>query len=69
MRILIIIISFFIIGALFIISNNNLEMYRNENLSVFGQMYMDWLGQLFSNTQKISGEAIKLNWIPNETIG
>lgn len=67
MRTLIVIISFFIIGALFIISNNNLQMYKNENLPVFGQMYVNWLGQLFSNTQKISGEAVKLNWLPNKT--
>jgi len=66
MRFLILIASFFLIGALFIIGNNNLEMYKTENLSTFGDLYLNWLSNIFSNIQKISGEAVKLDWFSSD---
>ena len=64
-RVLILIVAFFLIGALFIIGNNNLELYKKENLNKFGSLYTIWLKQIFSNFNQITGEATKLNWFSN----
>jgi len=55
---------FFVISALFIISNNNLAMYKQQNIVNFVDTYLTWLNQIISNTQKITGEIIKLEWLP-----
>lgn len=68
MRILILIVVFFLVGALFIISNNNLDMYKKENIKTFGKLYLNWISQLISNTKSITGEAVKLNWFSNQTL-
>ena len=68
MRFLILIASFFIIGALFIIGNNNLEMYKAENFSTFGNLYLNWITNSFNNIQKITGEAVKLNWFSSDNV-
>jgi hypothetical protein len=55
---------FFILGALLIISNNNLALYKQENLEEFSDLYIEWIDQIFNNFQEITGNAIKLDWIP-----
>lgn len=67
MRLIILIVSFFLIGALLIIGNNNLEMYKTENLPIFGNLYLSWLNNTFHNFQKITGEVVQLNWFSNLT--
>jgi len=55
---------FFVIGALFIISNNSLAMYKKENSEKFSELYIQWIDQIYINSQKLTGEAIKLDWLP-----
>ena len=57
---------FFVISALFIISNNNLAMYKQENIVNFVDMYTKWINNIFSNTKKITGQAVKMDWLPQE---
>jgi len=64
MKFLVIVIMFFIVGGLFIISNNNLEMYKKENVLTFRDFYFDWINQLFVNAQEITGAIVKLDWFP-----
>ena len=64
MKILIIFLMFFVIGALFIISNNSLAMYKKENSEKFSELYIQWIDQIYINSQKLTGEAIKLDWLP-----
>jgi len=64
MRILLFIIFFFIVGGLFIISNNNLAMYKQENVVNFVDLSLTWMDHLFSNLYSLTGEVVKLNWIP-----
>lgn len=66
MKIILVVMIFFIMSALFIISNNNLAMYKQENIVNFVDMYLSWVNNLFLNTQKISGEITKLDWLPQE---
>ena len=62
-----IIVMFFVISALFIISNNNLYMYKQENIVKFVDLYLDWINQVFSNSQKLTGEVVKLEWLPENS--
>ena len=55
---------FFIIGGLLLISNNNLALYKGENVSKFSAIYSEWLGQLFGNSQRLAGNVVKLKWLP-----
>ena len=66
MKIILVIVMFFAISALFIISNNNLAMYKQENIVNFVDSYLSWINHIFLNTQKITGEIIKLNWLPQK---
>jgi len=64
MKPLIIVMMFFILGALFIISNNNLGLAEKENISSFSKMYVGWIGNLYSNAQSVTGYVVKLDWLP-----
>ena len=64
MKIFIFILMFFIIGALLIISNNNLAMCKPENVEKFSELYVEWIDQIYLNAQGLTGEVVKLNWLP-----
>jgi len=64
MKIFITILMFFIIGALFIIGNNSLSLHDPENISNFYNFYLEWLNEIYINTQTITGEIVKQNWLP-----
>ena len=55
---------FFILSALLIISNNNLALHEKENLNQFSEIYTDWLNQVYINTQTITGNIVKMDWLP-----
>lgn len=68
MKILMIVIMFFVIGALFIISENNLYMGKAEDSGKFSKLYSAWLDNIFSNIKSVTGYVINLDWLPkNET--
>jgi hypothetical protein len=60
------IIIFLMIGALFIISTNNLALKDSGNFSKFIGMYVSWLGKVFENTKGISSNVIKMDWLPGK---
>ena len=64
MKIFIFIFMFFILSALLIISNNNLALHEKENLNQFSEIYTDWLNQVYINTQTITGNIVKMDWLP-----
>jgi hypothetical protein len=55
---------FLILGALLIINNNNLAMYKNENYEKFSELYAGWFGDLYENFHSVIGYVIKLDWFP-----
>jgi hypothetical protein len=59
------IIIVFLFGALLIISNNNLAMYKPDNAQKFFQLSSDWISTLYNNLLTITGQAVKLNWTPS----
>lgn len=46
---------FLILGAFFIISNNNLHLSDKKEADIFGRMYFDWIVSLVSNFKGITG--------------
>ncbi len=64
MRILIILLMFFIVGALIIITNYDLALIDNNNVESFSELYLDWIGKIYSNIQVLTGEGVRLAWSP-----
>jgi len=64
MKILVIILMFFVISALMIISNNTLAMYGKENIEKFSDLYLEYINQIYVNSQTITGEVVELDWLP-----
>ncbi|GEM_PF-4157339 len=53
------------IGALFIVSNQNLALADPENRAVFTKEYKIWLSGVFDNTIELTGDFVKLEWLPD----
>ena len=60
-----ILIKIFIIGALLIISNENLALQNPTNRERFVEEYTAWLSQLFDNGTVVIGYVISNEWLPN----
>lgn len=57
-------LMFFIIGTLFIISDNNLAMHKQENIEKFSELYVGWVNQVYVNIQVLTEEVRGLEWLP-----
>ena len=64
MKIVLFVMVFFILGALLIISNNNLALYNPLNVKTFLNLYSNWLDGVYSNSLSLSGKIIELDWLP-----
>ncbi len=65
MKIILFIIFFLLIGAFFIISNENLRMNKVENIDIFIRLYGGWLDSVSKNARGMSGYVVKMEWLPN----
>lgn len=64
MKILMLIIIFFLIGVFFILSENNLHISNKTELKQFNEKYKSWLSDLGGNLKQASGFVIRLDWMP-----
>jgi hypothetical protein len=64
MKTFLIILVFFCLTALLIISNNGLAMRDEGNFEEFKELYVGWLNKVYQNMQGITGQVIKLDWLP-----
>jgi hypothetical protein len=64
MKVTIFIVKVLVLGALFIISNNNLALKEQGNLAIFGEQYFAWIGSLYGSAQTMTGYIIKVDWLP-----
>ena len=64
MRTVLIILVFFVLSALLIVSNHNLALYEKENVKEFLGLYLGWLDEIYLNLQTITGQAVKMDWFP-----
>ena len=69
MKIAIVIVMFLLIGAFFIISQENLALNSSENIGEFAQSYASWLGKIVDNTGDLTGYVLKLEWLPDQQTG
>jgi len=64
--VILILIKFFLISALFIISNENLHFGDPVERETFFDTYYTWLGNIFNQTKEIVNSVINLKWLPDE---
>jgi hypothetical protein len=64
MRIAIFFILFLIVSALLIVSNNNLALYKNENVFKFSHLYTEWVGKIYENILVSTEYLVRLDWLP-----
>lgn len=64
MKILLILIKIFVIGALLIISNQSLSLNVDANRVHFVEEYSLWLTHLFEKGLSIASYVVKNEWLP-----
>ena len=67
MKIQIIIVKLLVLGALFIISNQNLHLGIPEEREVFFDAYSGWVTNIFYQIVDITGYVVKFEWLPEKT--
>lgn len=68
MKIPILIVKLLFLGALFIISNQNLHLAVSSERQTFFQDYSVWLGNLFHQAVDVTGYIIKVDWLPEKSM-
>ncbi len=58
-------IKFFLFGALFIVSNNQLYLNNPSDFAEFSDIYFSWLGTMGSNLKTATGYVVLLEWMPD----
>ncbi len=64
MKIYLVIIKFFFIGALFIVSNHVLYLSNPVDFLTFKQLYFNWLENIFDSGSEITAYVVNSNWLP-----
>ena len=62
-------VMFLLIGAFFIISNNELHLSNSEEFYSFGERYYGWFLDLGRNVKGLVGNVVKMDWMPNSSQG
>ena len=66
MKVIIVVMKFLFIGALYIISNQNIHILDPGQLSYFFASYSVWLVSLFTSAQGMTGYLSKVEWFPGQ---
>ena len=64
MKIYLFILKFLFIGALFIVSNNNLHLADFNEREIFYNSFYSWLSDLFGRASQITGYVTSSKWLP-----
>ena len=65
MKTLMLLIMFLLIGAFFIISNQDVKLNNSENVGIFFKEYASWFDDLISNGRGVAGYVVKMEWLPD----
>jgi hypothetical protein len=68
MKLFMLVVMFFLMGAFFIISNENIKLNTKENVDLFFNHYNQWLLEVGSQGYNIVGYVVKMEWLPDENI-
>ncbi len=66
MKFILILLIFLLIGALFIISNENLHLREKEEAKKFAGLYYSWLFDIGKNVASVTAFVIKFDWLPSQ---
>ena len=59
-----IIVKLLVLGALFIISNQNLHLLVSPEREIFFNAYSGWITDMTGKIVDVTGYAVKLKWLP-----
>ncbi len=65
MKVVMIVLMFFVFGALLVIGNNDLVLSDYKDSENFSKLYITWLDNVFENVKGVTGNVIKLDWLPS----
>ncbi len=66
-RLSVIVLLFLLVGALFIVSNENLQLADREEQREFIALYRLWLSSIGENVRAITGQVIAAEWVPSSS--
>ena len=66
MKTFIFLVMFLLIGAFFIISNEEIRLNNSENVGLFFKEYAAWMDDLIGNGRGLAGYVVKMEWLPGE---
>jgi hypothetical protein len=64
MKWLLFLMFFFLLGAFFIISNNNLHVGNPEQFNSFMTQYYGWFFKIAENAGSVTGYMVNVDWMP-----
>ncbi|MBS3098668.1 hypothetical protein J4462_00485 [Candidatus Pacearchaeota archaeon] len=66
MKLIIFIVKFLLIGALFIVTNENLALQDQANREIFYIEFQSWISDLSTHIGEITGYIINSEWLPED---
>ena len=48
-----------------VVKTNHIDLKTAQGVISAGNVYFSWLGQAFGNLKSLTGNAVKMDWIPN----
>ncbi len=66
MKVTIVVLKLLFLGALFIVSNQNLHLADSTERGVFFEDYSVWLENLFGHGKEITAFVVKFEWLPSK---
>jgi hypothetical protein len=68
MRLLFFVVFFLLLGAFFIISNQNIKINNEFDFSKFTKSYYFWVSGIFDNLAGITGDVVNSEWLPSNNL-
>lgn len=69
MKVSMVIFKLLFLGALFIISNQDLHLIDSSERGVFIDSYSSWLSTLFLHGREVTSFVVKFEWLPPKDMG
>ena len=64
MKVAMIVLKLLFLGALFIVSNYNLQLSDSTERVVFFQFYSSWVENIFNQGVDLTAYVVKFEWLP-----
>ena len=66
MKAQIVIVKLIVLGALFIISEQNLYLTVASDRAIFFNVYSSWVREIFNQAAQVTGYVVRLDWLPRD---